>query len=143
MGGVGESMGTDADEEDEDGEHAQDGEHGDGEGGDDVAERGDAPDDAEDADGLQAGGEAVGLAAGGHGEGEGDGDDEGVEVVPGAADEGAVPVGEGVDGELDREGGDEEEVQAVEEGRERGVGGPRGELGLDDGGDEVLPGPHP
>ena len=82
--------GTDADEEDEDGQDAQDGKHGDGEGVDDAAERGDAADDPQDAHGLQAGGEA-GRLVGDHGEGDGDGDDEGVKKIPGAADEGAVP----------------------------------------------------
>jgi hypothetical protein len=132
--------GTDADEEDEDEEHAQHGDERRGEGGDDGAEARDAPDDPEDPDGLQAGGEAR-RPAGGEGEGGGGGDDEGVEEVPGVADEGAVPVGEGIDGEVEREGGDEEEVQAVEEGGERRVrvwGRGRGDLGVDDGGGEVL-----
>ncbi len=52
------------------------------------------------------------------------------------------PVGEGVDRQVQGEGGDEEDVQAVEEEGELGpalVRGPRDELRLDDGGDEILP----
>ncbi len=55
-----------------------------------------------------------------------------------------APVGEGVDSQVESEGRDEEDVQAVEEEGELGpalVRRTRHELSLDDGGDEVLP-PH-
>jgi hypothetical protein len=74
---------------------------------------------------------------------EGEADDDDVEPVPAVADEAPAPVAEGVEAELDGEGGGEEEVDArVDPARRREVAHFVHEefvkLGVEDAGGEVL-----
>ena len=108
---------TDAHEEEEDEEHVEDGEQRHGEGRDDLLERRDAAEEADDAQGAEDADDARRLV-GDDERHERHGHDEGVEDVPRVLDEGAEPVGEGVDSELRREEEREEEVELVEGARE-------------------------
>ena len=79
-----------------------------------LAEDPDAAQDPEDASSLEAGEETVGVV-GDSDEGDVHDDDGGIEQVPGVGDEGVVPAGEGVEGQLGSEEGDEAQVELAEE----------------------------
>jgi hypothetical protein len=112
---------TQADEEEEDEEHVEDGQHRHGERRDDLPEGPDPPEEADDAERPQRPHDARRLARGGGG-GHAHDDDKGVEDAPRVGDEGAEPVAEGVDGELDREEDREGHVQPLHRNRQRGSG---------------------
>ncbi len=133
---------TDAHEEEEDEEHVEHGEDRHREGRDDLPERFHAAEEADDAEGAEDADDARGLVGDDEGH-DRHGHDEGVENVPRVLDEGAEPVGEGVDNELCREEEREEEVELVEDLCEAGrravlVMEVLDELRLGDGASEVL-----
>jgi hypothetical protein len=110
---------TDGHEDDHQHEGVEHGGQGGGEGGDDVLERGQAAEDADDAEGpddAQDGDVDVKRAEGD----EGEGDDGDVDYVVAAGDEGCEPVGVGVGEELGGEDDSKGDVDAVKEKSDRG-----------------------
>jgi hypothetical protein len=104
---------TDAHEEKEDEEHVEHGEEGHCERRDDLLERLDAAKEADDTEGAEDADYARGLVGYDQGH-DRHGHDEGVEDAPRVLDEGAEPVGKGVDGQLRCEQEREEEVELVQ-----------------------------
>mmetsp|Transcript_60836 Transcript_60836/g.162728 ORF Transcript_60836/g.162728 Transcript_60836/m.162728 type:complete len:249 (+) Transcript_60836:2772-3518(+) len=104
----------DAQHQREDEEDVEHGERREGEGRDDLAQRLDAPEEADHAQGTQHAHHAAVAAAVKQGGDEGGDDDGGVEDVPGVEGEGLEPVGVGVDDQLRREGEREGEVQVLQ-----------------------------
>jgi hypothetical protein len=135
---------TYAHEEEQDAEDVRNGEEGEGEGDDDLAEGRDSAEETQDPKRAEDSEDAGVLARDEIG-GDGHGDDEGVEVAPGVGEEGVGPVGQGVGEELGGEDDGEEKVEVVDEDGESGVATVGvGELvvvlGLDHGAGEVLRG---
>ena len=108
---------TDAHKEEEDEEDVEHGRQRQREGRDDLAQRLDAAEEADDAEGTQDAYDAGGLV-GDNERHDRHGDDEGVEQAPSVLDEGLEPVGEHVDRKLYCEEERKEEVELVEDVRE-------------------------
>ena len=133
---------TDGGDDEEDEEGVEDGDDGGGEGRDDVAQGAHAAEEADDAEGAH-GAEHVDGHADGAERDEGERDDDDVAGVPAVGEEGAAPVGVGVDGELHGEDDGEEGVEVLEVrpgrgGRAVAVGEGGDELGLGGVDEEVL-----